>query len=154
ETQSVKAGDVLLRLDNALARQRVREAEADLEAAQAQLVQARKLPEQQQARLAQQREAITAMGRKAAAARHVLKRKQYLREAQQLNADELKAAEELVHEIEAGERAEKAKLRELELLDPDVSVRRAEADVAAKQARVDQAKKGLDECEVRAPRDG
>src|SRR5262249_17979190 len=43
ETQSVKAGDVLLRLDDALARQRVREAEADLEAAQAQLVQARKL---------------------------------------------------------------------------------------------------------------
>ena len=154
ETQSVQAGDVLLRLDDALARQRLREAEADLEAAQAQLGQARKLPEQQQARLAQQREAITAMGRKAAAARHVLKRKQYLREAQQFNAEELKAAEELVGEIEAGERAEKAKLRELELLDADVSVRRAEADVAAKQARVDQAKQGLDECEVRAPRDG
>src|SRR5262249_44111996 len=108
ETQPVKAGAVLLRLDDALARQRVREAEADVEAARAQLEQARKLPEQQQARLAQQGEAVEAMGRKAAAARHAHARKRRLQELQQLNAEEVKVAEELVKEAEAGERAEKA----------------------------------------------
>lgn len=154
ETQLVKAGEVLLRLDDTLARQRLREAEADLDAAQAQLGQARKAPEQQEARLAQQREAVEALARKAAAARHALARKRRLQELQQLNAEEVKVGEELVKEAEAGARAEKAKLGELELLDPGVLVRRAEADVAAKQARVEQAKKGVEETALRAPVDG
>jgi multidrug resistance efflux pump len=154
ETQRVEAGAVLLRLDETLARQRLREAEADRDAAGAQLAQARKAPEQQETRLAQQREAVEAMSHKAAQARHIHARKKRLYELNQLNADELKAAEEVVKEAEAGERAEKAKLRELELLDPATTVKRAEADVSAKLARVEQARKGVEECLVRAPVDG
>ncbi len=154
ETQHVEAGAVLLRLDDTLARQRLREAEADRDAAEAQLAQARKAPEQQETRLAQQREAVQAMAHKAAQARHVLARKERLHELQQLNAEEMRAAEEVVKEAEAGERAEKAKLRELELLDPATMVKRAEADLSAKLARVEQARKGIEECLVRAPVDG
>src|SRR5438093_4268221 len=55
ESQSVEAGAILIRLDDRLARQRLLEAEADLEAAQAQLVQTEKAPQQHQFQLVQQR---------------------------------------------------------------------------------------------------
>lgn len=154
EAMAYKKGDLLLRLDDVLATQRFREAEADLQAAQAQRDQASKLPEQHEAQLAQQREAIEAITRKVAAGRHELQRKRELHAGNHLHAELLHAAEELVKEGEAGIRAEKAKLRLLELQDPTVGIRRAEADVAAKQARLEQARKGIEECHIVAPADG
>ena len=57
----------------------------------------------------------------------------------------------MVGELEAGESAETAKLDELQLVDPAVSVRRAKADVQAKQARLAQARQGVEECALHAP---
>src|SRR6478735_6912578 len=61
ENEPVGAGSVLIRLDNRLAQFRLRQVEASLAAAREQLAQARKLPRQQQIKLAQQRAAIDAV---------------------------------------------------------------------------------------------
>lgn len=154
ENETVKAGTVLLRLDDELARLRIREAEADLQAAQEQLTQALKLPEQQQIRVGEQKAAIEAMEHRLEGARAVLARKLDLARVQQLNPKEVDAAEALVRELEAGARAERGKLRELELNDPATGIKRAQADVSAKQARLEQARRGDEECLLRAPVDG
>jgi HlyD family secretion protein len=154
ETQAVKTGTVLIRLDDRLARLRLQEAEADAEAAQAQYLQAEKAPEQHQAQLAQQRAAIKAVQHRLAGARLVLARKRDLEQLQQLNPKEVEATASTVHELEAAEAAEHAKLAELQLLDPTIIVKRAKADVKAKQARLDQARRGVEECVLAAPSDG
>jgi multidrug resistance efflux pump len=151
ESQSVQAGAILLRLDDTLARQRLVEAEADLEAAQAQLVQAEKVPKQHEAQLVQQRAAIQAAKARLAAGRIALDHKRDLNKAKYLTDTELEAAKALVRELEAGESAELAKLDELQLVDPALTVRRAKADVSAKQARLAQARQGVDECTLRSP---
>jgi multidrug resistance efflux pump len=151
EAQSVEAGAVLVRLDDRLARLRLQEAEADLEATQAQLVQAEKAPQQHQFQLIQQRAAIQAAKARLAAGRIAFDHKRDLNKAHYLTATELEAAKSLVGELEAAESAEIAKLDELQLVDPTVSVRRAKADVQAKQARLAQARQGVEECVLHAP---
>jgi multidrug resistance efflux pump len=154
ENDVVAAGTVLVHFDDQVAQLRVREAEADLEAAREQLAQALKLPEQQHTRLVQQRAAIEAVQHRLEAARQVLARKKELTSAEQLSAHETAAAQAQVRELEAVERAEKARLGELELNDPSAGIKRARADVTAKQARLDQTRRGVDECLLRAPADG
>jgi multidrug resistance efflux pump len=151
ESQSVETGTVLIRLDDRLAKLRLQEAEADLEAAQAQLVQAEKAPKQHEFQLAQQRAAIQAAKARVVAGRIALDHKRDLNKARYLTDTELEAAKSLVQELEAAESAEIAKLDELQLVDPAVSVRRAKADVSAKQARLDQARQGVEECLLQAP---
>jgi multidrug resistance efflux pump len=154
EDDAVKAGQVLLRLDDRPANFLLRQAHEDLKTAQLQLTDARKLPAQHAVKLAEQRQAIAAMHHKLAAARHILARKQNLEKNQQIPAEEVEAAAEVVKELEAGEAAEKEKLRELELADPALQIERAEAAVSAKRIQVDQAEYNLDQCSMRAPADG
>jgi multidrug resistance efflux pump len=154
ESQSVEAGAALVRLEDRLAQLRLHEADADLEAAQAQLMQAEKAPEQHQAQVTQQRAAIQAAKSRVVAARIALDHKRDLHKAHYLTAPELEAAKSLVQEAEAAESAEIAKLDELQLADPAVTVRRAKADLEAKKARRDQARKALEECVIQAPTAG
>jgi multidrug resistance efflux pump len=154
ETEGVHAGDVLLRLDDRLAQLRVREAEADLLAAKELLTQAEKLPDQHRAKMAQQRAAIEAVQHRLEGARYLLARKRELSELQHINRKEADAAGALVEEAEATLRAEQGKLRELEIVDPSSSAKRAQADVEAKEARLEQARRGVEECTLRAPADG
>jgi multidrug resistance efflux pump len=154
ENQEVEAGQVLVRLDDYQARRKVREAEADLVAAQEQLGQARKMPEQHRARLTQQRAAIKAVQHRLEGARLLLTRKRDLVDKQLLHAAEADAAEALVQELQALERAEKSKLAELELNDPSVGVRSACANVSAKEARLDQARRVVEDCALKAPEAG
>src|SRR5262249_12438592 len=60
----------------------------------------------------------------------------------------------LVKELEAAALAAEDKLHELELVDPAADALRAEADVTAKQARLESAQYAVDECSLRAPCDG
>jgi multidrug resistance efflux pump len=154
EGEEVKAGQVLVRLDDYQARRRVQEAEADLVSAQELLIQALKLPKQHQARLSQQRAAIKAVQHRLESARLLLARKRELVQKQLLNATEADAAEALVQELQSLERAEKAKLSELELNDPTAGIKSAQANVSAKQARLDQARRGVEECALKAPSQG
>jgi multidrug resistance efflux pump len=154
EDQAVQAGTVLLRLDDYQAQRRVREAEADLAAAQEQLGQALKGPEQHEARLAQQRAGLRAVQHRLKGGRHLLTRKRDLVDKKLLNPIEAEAAEALVQELEALERVEIGKLTELELNDPSAGVRSAKASVAARQARLEQSRKAVEECCLKAPVDG
>ena len=154
ETEAVRAGTVLLRLDDQLARLRVKQAEASLEAARLKFDEAQKLPDQQQARLVQQRAAIEAAQQRSTGAGHVLTRKRALETIQQVNREEVAAAEAAVAELQASERAERAKLRELELYDASVAVKRAKVEVDIRQAELEQAARGVRDCLVTAPVDG
>lgn len=154
EGQAVRAGAVLLRLDNRLAHGRVCEAEAALHAAQAQLDQAGRLPEQHRSKLAQQQAAIEAARQRLETARRVLARKRQLARLDQVDTKEADAAEPVVREAEAAAKAEQEKLHELRLADPAPAVARARAEVQARQAQLDQARRSEEECLLRAPCDG
>jgi multidrug resistance efflux pump len=154
ENTEVKAGADLIRLDDELARLRVREAEADLEAAKEQLSQASKLHEQQRLKLAQQKSAITAVQQRLEGAREVQNRKRELEKGQHISPREARAAEALVKELEAVLDVETKKLEELNLNDPENAIRRARAEVDAKESRLEQAQRGVKECVLAAPADG
>jgi multidrug resistance efflux pump len=153
ENDEVAAGATLLKLDARSAEYLVRQARADLDAAQAQLARAQKGGDQQKAREAQQLALIDVMRHRQQAAQWVLARKQELISVA-INEKELAAAKEQCAELEAAVRGEEAKLQELRLNDPALECRRAKADLTAKQARVDQASLALDECQLKAPVDG
>src|SRR5262249_44495883 len=104
--------------------------------------------------VAQQDAAVEAAGHRLAAARHQVERKRDLHKRDQLNVHELAAAEDLVRELESGERAEREKSRELRLLDPEPGLRRAEAERNAARARLSQAERAVEECSLKAPRAG
>lgn len=156
ENQSVKKGTILLRLDNRLAKDRLDQAKADLDAATADVNLARKLPEQMQAKTEQQQAAIEAVTRDLNAARLLHTRKKELLEGKQplINAHEVAIAEEQVKKAEAGLKAEQAKLRELQTVDPKISLTKAEAQIASKKSQLDQAQLALEETEIVAPLDG
>jgi multidrug resistance efflux pump len=154
EDDSVKAGTVLFRLDDRPARFLVRQAQEDLKAAELQLTEARKLPQQHALKLAEQQQAVIATQHRLAAAQHLLEHNRNLVKRELAPAEEVEAAAEKGKELEAALTAEKDKLRELELADPAVPVERAEVEVRAKQARLEEAQYGLEECSVKAPVDG
>jgi multidrug resistance efflux pump len=153
ENDEVVAGTALLKLDTRLAEHLVQQAQADLDAAQAQLLRVEKGIDQQKVREAEQLAAIDAMRHRLNAARSVLGRKQELMSVA-TSEKEIAAASEQCAELEAAVRGEEAKLQELRLNDPALDIRRARADVAAKQSRLDQALLSLDECQLKAPVDG
>ena len=154
ENDRVEAGAALLRLDDTQARLRVAEARVALELAQAQLTTARKAPEQHSAKLEQQRAALEAAQQRTEAAKATLSRKRQLAKLNQISPEEVTAADDQVREFQATAQAESAKLRELQLHDPAVEVRRAELNVAAAQSKLDQAQHALDECTLKAPEAG
>ncbi|HEY1376966.1 MAG TPA: biotin/lipoyl-binding protein [Gemmataceae bacterium] len=154
ENESVKAGSVLIRLDDRLAQARLRQAEAGLAAAREQLAQARKLPRQQQIKLAQQRAVIEAVRYRVEGARSALARKRRQADKEVLSLTEADVAETLLHEVEALYQVETSKLGELELNDPDAAVRQAEADVNAKEAQLTEARTAVEEYALKAPADG
>ncbi len=154
EGDAVEARQPLLRIDDTHANLLVREAEADLKAAQAQLQQADHSPARHQSQMQQQQAAITATQKRLSAARHVLERKRSLLKIQQLSQEEADAAADLVQEIDAALQADREKLHELSLVDPQIIVQRAREEVAARQARLERARQALDECTLRAPAAG
>jgi multidrug resistance efflux pump len=152
--QEVRAGDVLLRLDDEAAKISVRQAEANLKAAQLRLTEARRAATELKHDLGLQRALLDVAQFRLAAARHGLTRKQELRQRNLLDEHELKIAEDAVHESEATVEAEQQKLGRMELRDPQTKVAQAEVEVEAKQALLDEARQALSECSLRAPADG
>ncbi len=154
ETAPVKAGAVLLRLEDKLARHRVEEAEAALSAARNLLAQSEKSKQTHQQRLAQQEAAIEGMTARVAAAQIHLSRKEELRQINQVKHQDVTAAMLQVKEAEALEKAEQGKLAELRLINPCLEVSNARTQVAMMEARLEQASDALEECKLKAPQDG
>jgi HlyD family secretion protein len=154
ENQHVAAGDVLLRLEDHEARARVATAEAAVEAAEALVAQARNQPRRLTSQRTQQEAVVEVAHYRLSAARKALARKQRLADLDQLPREEVAIAEDQVRELQAAERAEKARLEELRAQDPTGELRRAEADLATARANFDLARQSLDECALKAPRPG
>lgn len=154
DNDEVKAGTVLLRMEDTEARLQVRRAEANLEAAQRQLAAARTLPQRHQHQVAAQQQVLAGLQHRLSASRHQFKRKQDLQKLGHANPDELDALAEEVKAQEALERVEQEKLRVLELTDATTAGALAELHVREKEASREQARHALQECELRAPGDG
>jgi multidrug resistance efflux pump len=153
EGQAVKAGDVLVRLDRRAAECLARQARADLAASRAQQDQARQLVPQQPLREAEQQAVLDAVAARLRGAEWLLARREELRGVQ-VSDKEVEAARAQCDEVRATLRAEERKLDELRLNDPRQALARADADVEAKQARVEQAELAVDQCDLKAPADG
>jgi multidrug resistance efflux pump len=154
ENQVVEKGAKLLSLDDTVAQLKLKEAEEALRAATAQYKKAKQMPEMHQSKLAQQKEAVEAMEKRLAGARLKIKRAKELLDAGFLKPEEYEAAQEQIKELEAGDRAEREKQKELGMIDPTQDVTAAEALVAVKKALVKEAKFALEEQTLRAPAKG
>jgi multidrug resistance efflux pump len=154
EGEVVAAGTVLLRTDDGPARLGLAAGQAAVDAARAQLALALELPGQHRDRVDQQRAAVEVARQRLSAARHVLARKQRWLKAAQLAAEDVAAAEDQVRELEALETAELGRLSELRRHDPQLDVRRAETDLARAEAGLQQARRDLQDCDLKAPQAG
>lgn len=156
EGTTVNKDDILLKMDDALARHRLQEAKADLASAEAQVEQAKLMPKQHEAQLAQQRAVVEAAQKRVQAAENLAKYAwgSITGTRTKENSVRAEAAERQVEEAKAAVKVEQEKLRQLQLVKPQLSVARAEAEAAAKQAQVDQANYALQQCELKAPAKG
>jgi multidrug resistance efflux pump len=154
EGTAVKKGDVILRLDDRLAEIEKERAKADWDDAKDLLAQATKLPARQENLIEQQKQAIAVAQSKRAGAQQEFEVKEKLHKEGKMNVQVLRATEEELHARDAEVKAAQLKLQELELVNPDIQVKRAERAVLDKKLIYDKAKLALDECVLRAPEDG
>jgi HlyD family secretion protein len=159
EGQQVQCGQVLLVMDGKMAEQLVVQARQDVEAARAQLELAQKVRKQHELREAEQQAAVDVARARVKQAEGVLTRKKEIVALGQANEKELTPLIAQVEEAQAALRAEERKLDEIKLLrtptgQKPLEIHRAEADLAAKEARLRQAGIGLAECQVVAPTRG
>ena len=154
QNQHVTKGTVLFRLDDSFAKEKLKEAEKDLEIAKAQLAKALPLPKIHDKLIEQQKAAL-------AAAKEDLKRAQAALEQidEQLQkgvgSEKMRrAAQASVNKAQEGIKGEQAKLDALQLQDPQQTVAEARGKVAAKTAQRDLARLALEKTQVVAPEDG
>jgi multidrug resistance efflux pump len=153
EGASVHAGDVLLSLDRRLADGLVRQARAALADAEVRRNQAQRLLRRQPIREAEQQAVVEVAAARLRTAEAVLARRKELHNLAGSTKEEEAAAAQC-DEARAALRGEQQRLEEIRLDDPHDAVARAEADVQARQAQLDQALLGLEQCDVKAPADG
>jgi multidrug resistance efflux pump len=151
ENQQVKEGAELLRLDDAVSRSKLAAAEASVKLALVGLDQARKQPELNRIRIAQQYAMCQAAASRVVAARNVLARQNELAKSVVIPDSDKAITVEKVREMEALERAEEERLTELKAHDVAAESQRAEAELTAARARRDEAQIAVLECHLRAP---
>lgn len=156
EGSTAKKGDPLLKMDSRFAEQKRAEAIADLAAAREQFERAQLGPKILEAKKLQQRAALEAANVLRSKAQFDLQNKiDQAKEAQiKLNDNLVAALREAVKQIDRQIDAEQSKLDELDLTDPKIDIRRSEAEVSAREARLAQADLAVKECVLTAPSDG
>lgn len=156
ENQEVKKDAILIRLDDRLAKLRVREADAALEATQTQLTLSQSLQEQHALKVQQQQAAIRVAREGLNAGEAELQKVKKLYDSSNASAETLAVARAQVERLKAVLQSEEARLRELESHnhDAELALARAKAEVAVVTARLEQARLALQECALVAPEDG
>jgi multidrug resistance efflux pump len=158
EGDEVRQGDLLLSIDNTLARQRLREAQAALDAAEHEQADAEeKLPKEKQ-------HEIDIQTHKLKAAQFELKSSQkWLETQRKLHADkenmllsdaQLAEAENKVKAIEETVKAQEAALKKAKDFSFKGTIDRLHDLVKVRQAQRDQARQAVLECDLYAPADG
>lgn len=146
ENESVARNAELVKLDDSTARSRLAEAEAGVRLSRHQLDEAKSLFEKHHKQVEQQEAMIEAAKSRVTAAQQV--------QAQRQRTPQQTASEPAVREAQALERAEELRLAVLKADDPDAAIRRAELELAAAEARRDQARIAVNECILHAPAAG
>lgn len=154
EGDAVRAGAILLRLDDRSARLARQQAQAALDAAKIRLAQAQEASRQHPGRLAQQKALLDAAHARLAAARCLLTRKQELVKSRLGDAWEIDAAREQVHEMEALCQVEQEKRAELRRHDAELAVRAAQAETDSVRTQLQESENALEQCVLKAPEDG
>src|SRR5258708_28815438 len=127
EGDTVKAGAVLLRLDDRSARFAVDQTEATLQAAKAHAARARELARQHPRQVAARRATAEAAERRQAAAEHVLTQKQELRRSSLVGDAEGAVAREQANELRSAAQAAREQQAEAEMTTPTVRTRAADS---------------------------
>ncbi len=155
EDTKVAKGDPVLWLDDELARHKLEEAQADLKSSLALLERAKLLEPQHKLKITQQQAAIASIALKRKSAKNELDSKlEAAKQGIDINKNLLQSMEQTVQQFDELGKAEQAKLDELKLIDTNIDIRRAEADVAAKKAQAAAAQWALDQTKLYAPSDG
>ncbi|MFO0925942.1 MAG: biotin/lipoyl-binding protein [Gemmataceae bacterium] len=152
EGKVVDVGAVLLQIDDALPKLRLKEAKLDLEAAREKVKAAEQERVKHRYTVKMQEAAVdAALRQQEAGEAQFRKADRYFTERLGGNADDVESARRLVEVAKANVRAERAKLDLARAVDPDVAVRLAEVNVRAKQEEVEKAELGVKECQLLAP---
>ncbi|CAN5184364.1 hypothetical protein BH10PLA2_BH10PLA2_37620 [soil metagenome] len=154
EGRMVKAGTVVLRIDDRFAQNAVQQAEAGVKAAKVELEDAKKSPELQKIEIAGQDEKIKGMAAQMAAAQTKLDRARFLVTQNQADQSEADGARHLFDQAKANWEGEISRLSAIKLKSPTSNIGKAEANLTAKEADLEKAKIALDLCSLKAPTDG
>lgn len=155
EGATVKKGQVLLRVDDTLAKAERDEAELALEAARERLEQAKTLRTQHEKKMEALKAAVGVEEAKVGQAKAAAaKAKRFYDDKTGGSEEDVKIAEQAVEAAKAGVRARQAELDALKAVDSGAAERLAAIDVRAKQKLVEKAKYGVEECTIKAPIDG
>lgn len=152
EGKEVEEGAVLLRIDDSLAKAKLRGAKLELRLAQEKLVQARKLVPQHQ-KVIEMQEGGVAAAKKNLASMVALasKAKRLFENNVGGSREDIDAANNKVEEANELIRGAQARLDRDKMLDPHSAVRLAETDVEAKKEAVEAAQLQVDQCRITAP---
>jgi multidrug resistance efflux pump len=152
EGKEVEAGAVLLRIDDTLAKARLKEAKLVYEAAKEKLTQAKKLVSQHQTKIVIQKAALKAAKKKLEAAQTQAQKVRRLFDKDlQGGKEDIEASNKLVEEATAGVEMQQASLELIQSFDPEGAVRIAQFEADAKKEEIEKADLGVRECSIVAP---
>lgn len=152
EGKVVNEGALLLQIDDALPRLRLKEAQLDLEAAREKLKAAEQEKVKYGYQVKMQMAAVDAARKQQEAGEaQFRKADRYFTQRLGGNADDVESTRRLVEVAKANVRAEQAKLDLAKAIDPDVAIRLAEVNIRSKQEEVEKAELGVRECQLLAP---
>ena len=154
ENEFVKEGTVLLRADDRMAQNNIRLAEAAVLGAKADLADAMKSPDFLRIQIAEQKKKIDARAAAMGAAKSKFEHLEDLQRANNVAAKDVEAQKHLFNEAEAAWSGEIERLNEIKLKDPANDIMKAQANLNAKEATLEQARLNLDLCSLKAPTDG
>lgn len=154
EGATVKADQPIVKLDEAMARNRLKQSEAAVKAATVDRdkakLDAERFPQQLKAREA----LVNAAGEQVTAAKKNLDVRKALSGLNKPGEAEVAALEASVRQLEELKRAEDLQLADLKTMKPDLLVDAADARLSAAVADRDLAQKAVDECVMKAPGPG
>lgn len=154
ENAMVEKGDVLLQIDDKLARIKIQQAEAAVKAAEQQLAEAKQLPELHKLQAEQQQAAIKAV--ESEIEKTKLDKKIKLKGL--VDAELIKNSEAFyqfaLDQLAEKKKAEESKLKQIQLQNATLKIDLAEADLSAKKAQVSEVKEMLNHFKIVAPSAG
>jgi multidrug resistance efflux pump len=154
ENTPVKKGEVLLQVNDAMAKLKVEEARADVKAGEQQVAEARHLTKFYELQREQQSAAIRALSHEVASLELKRDRETLPLDNKQLVSTIQKFYVESLAQLGEKKKAEQAKLKQIELQDAKLKIAQAEADLEAKKVRLEQAQEMLNYYKVIAPSNG